>query len=74
MDTANAVVMSLAFVHKIAIVFGLRFKLSRKRRQSVAAGVLALSNVTVALMTCLLLSETSKTFHPNLQEVQNSTL
>ena len=40
MDTANAVVMSLALVHKIAIVFGWRFNLSCKRQRSVAAGVL----------------------------------
>ena len=47
MDTDNAVVMSSEFVHKIAIVFGWGFNLSCKRRQSVAAGVMALSIVMV---------------------------
>ena len=51
MDRVNAVVMSLVFVHKTPIVFGWRFNLAR---WSVAAGALALSNATVALMTPLL--------------------
>ena len=74
METAKDVVMSLEFVHKTATVFGWRFNLSRKRRLSVAAGVLALSNVMVAFMTRLLWSEISKSFHPNFREVQNNAL
>ena len=74
METAKDVVMSLEFVHKTATVFGWRFNLSRKRRRSVAAGVLALSNVTVVFMTRLLWSEISKSFHPNFREVQNKAL
>ena len=73
MDTAKDVVMSLEFIHKIATVFSWRSNLSR-RRQSIVAGVLALSNVTVALMTRLLWSEISKSFHPNFREVQNKAL
>ena len=74
MCIVNALVVLLVFVHKTPIAPGWRFNLSRKRRRKATAGALALSKVTVALVTPLLWSGTSKSFHPSFRAAKNNTL
>ena len=72
MCIVNAVVVLLVSVHTTPSAPGWRLNLSRKRRRRATAGALAFSKVT--LMTPLLWSETSKSFHPSFRAAKNKNL
>ena len=68
MCIVNAVVVLLVSVHTTPTAPSWGLNLSHKRHLRATAGALAFSKVMVTLMTPLLLSEISKSFHPSQRQ------